>query len=437
MPFVRGKILPEVESTGRAKRTLDVLLSVERVNISTLTLLDELEQLRIYLASSGAFISIDLLCLENHRETRDALNKIGIECALIPESSDVKGIPQHVADRIDDSLKRLLSTALEHDADCIVSNKPDLLPYVEELEEAGVLLTSADFLLRYAETFARGHDVPWAFANKVWFEPWTSFYQLAEGWTFRRGLEFLDLCKSKGANRDAVELCRSLVYNRLGDMCFTRDRLCFYELQQAVAKRAQWKRQRFSTEVAYYLNFSYLLLYGAFDHAAALVNALFNLGVNERQVGARNREFLKALSGKLVGIQALFEKPSYVEFMRRVAALRHIAAHRGVLTPTKVVRDLDPPPTNDDLDQDIRDAGLDYLLLRHPPGQLRDAFREMLRSNARAARYERETLMEDVVLIEMDGKHGFIRPLTDTWFNFRSCTSFLNDVFSACAKALV
>jgi len=242
-------------------------------------------------------------------------------------------------------------------------------------------------------------------------------------------MQFLARCLSQHASRDAVELCRSLAYNRLGDLCFTRDRLCFYEMQQAVAKRAQWKRQKFSTEVAYYLNFYYLLLYGAFDHAAVLVNALFNLGVKERQVGARNQEFLKAVGAKSVEVQAVFEKPAYVEFIRRVAALRHIAAHRGVLTPTKVVQDLDHPPSNDELDQDIRDAGLDYLL--------RSPLREMLRSNARAARYERETLMEDVVLIEIDGKYGFIHPLNDTWWNFRSCTSFLNDIFSACAKALV
>ena len=312
-----------------------------------------------------------------------------------------------------------------------------LLPYVEEFGEAGVLLTSPDFLLRYAETFARGNDLPWAFANKVWFEPWMSFYQLSEQWTFTPGMDFLTLCQSKGANREAIELCRSLTYNRLGDLCFTRDRLCYYEIQQSVAKRAQWKRQRFSAEVAYYLNFYYVLLYGAFDHAAAFVNSLFSLGIKERQVSARNPEFLEALGIKLPDVQAVFKNPRHVEFIRRIASLRHTAAHRGVLTPTKVVQDLDQPPANDELDQDIREAGLDYLLLNVPPGQKRDGFREMLRSNARAARYERETLMEDVVLIEIDGKFGFIHPLNDTWWNFKSCMSFLSDVFSTCTKALV
>lgn len=156
--------------------------------------------------------------------------------------------------------------------------------------------------------------------------------------------------------------------------------------------------------------------------------------MRERQVAARNPEFLNALStNRLNGIKAVFEKPAHVDFIKRVAALRHTAAHRGVLTPTKVVQDMDKPPTSDELDQDIRDAGLEYLLFGMPAGAARDRMQEMLRSNARAARYERETLMEDVVLIEIEGKYGFIHPLNDTWWNFDRCTLFLNEVFGASA----
>ena len=44
--------------------------------------------------------------------------------------------------------------------------------------------------------------------------------------------------------------------------------------------------------------------------------------------------------------------------------------------------------------------------------------------------------MEDVILIKVGDKYGFIKPLMDTWWNFKSCTGFLNEVFSACLKAL-
>jgi hypothetical protein len=217
LPFVRGRILPETENTGRAKRVLDVLLSVGKLDESTLTSLDELEQLRVYLA---AFIppvcSIRILVPVDQVEVLGALQQFGIEAVAIELATTTERVPKKVADRLTDPLLGLLATALRHDVDCIVTNDPNLLPYAEEFTEAGTLLTSPDFLLRYAEVFVRGHDLPWAFGYMVWFEPWMSFYPLSEGWTFRSAMEFLTHCQSKGVNRDAIELCRSLAYNRLG-----------------------------------------------------------------------------------------------------------------------------------------------------------------------------------------------------------------------------
>lgn len=438
MPIVRGRILPEIKSTGRVKRTLDVLVSARALDRAMFNAFDELELLRIYLASFRPPVCEIRLLAPKGDSIFAAFGSIGIEILPATTSHSIAQITKEIADALPDSLRELLATALDHDADCVVTNDRDLLPYVEEFGKAGVLLTSPDFLLRYAEMFVRGHDVPWAFANKVWFAPWMSFYQLSERWTFESGMHFLELCQKKSGHSDASEFCRSLVYNRLGDLSFSRDRLCFLEMQQLASKRAQWRRQRFSAEIAYYLNFYYLQIHGAFDHAAVLVNALFALGVKERQVTARNPEFLNALTAqKLDDVRAVFEKPGHLEFIKRIAALRHTAAHRGVLTPTKVVQTLDHPPTNDELDQDIREAGLEYLIFGFPDGDDREKLREMLRSNARAARYEKETLMEDVLLIELDGKYGFIHPLNDTCWNFNRCTSFLADVFAACAAALV
>src|SRR5205814_3304467 len=50
-PFVRGRIFPEVESTGRAKSCLDVLLWLSKINTAELTALDMIEILRDYLSS--------------------------------------------------------------------------------------------------------------------------------------------------------------------------------------------------------------------------------------------------------------------------------------------------------------------------------------------------------------------------------------------------
>lgn len=240
MPFVRGNFVPVIESTGRLKRSLDVLLHLENLNGTTAASLQELEQLRAYLKSlDPRDCSIRLLAATDHRRILLTLRALEIEARPVTRSTSIERIPRNIAKDLTEPLKSLLSTALDQDADCIVTADSGMLSYVEEFNQAGVLVTSCDFLLRYAETFVRGHDVLWAFAHKVWFEPWMGFYQLSEPWTLKPGMDFLYLCQSKGVGRDAQELCRSLIYNRLGDLCFTRDRLCFYEIQQSVAKRAQ------------------------------------------------------------------------------------------------------------------------------------------------------------------------------------------------------
>ncbi len=51
MPFVRGRIVPEIESAGRAKNCLDVLLWLPRPSRDELAFLDLVDVLRTYLLS--------------------------------------------------------------------------------------------------------------------------------------------------------------------------------------------------------------------------------------------------------------------------------------------------------------------------------------------------------------------------------------------------
>ena len=118
-----------------------------------------------------------------------ALQAIRIDFVPIEKSADLRRVPQSVIDQLPDDLKIAAATALSIDADCVVVEDVTLLPFAEELDKVGILLTTPDFLLRYSEIFVRGHDTPWAFAYKVWFEPWIAFYQLSEEWVFRPGVQ--------------------------------------------------------------------------------------------------------------------------------------------------------------------------------------------------------------------------------------------------------
>jgi hypothetical protein len=436
MPLVRGRVIPETRLSGRAKKTLDILLWASALRKDDIQALDELEILRVYLGSmTPTEADIRLFVPGEHAAVIKTLATMRIEferVAIGQATDDIRELLRDAAPELADAV----STAKALNIDCIATNEKLWLPFIQEVEKQSMLLTDCTFLLPYSEIFVRGHDIPWAFRYKVWDEPWTAFYQLVEEETFKPGLALLHKANQKKAPTDAQETGRSLVLNRLGNLCFTRDRLFWYEIQRLAAKRAGWKRQRFAVEIAYFLNFYYLLVYGAFDHAALFVSQLLVLGLSPKQVGATYKRFLEALEKKSPALHSIFSNKAHKDFIDRIAALRHFAAHRGSLTPTTVVEELDHEPTLDELDADIRKAGLEETINMLPEGNAREGFREMARTNARWARYQKETVLEDVVLIELDGKFGFIHPHLDTGWNFDRVMTFLNDVFAECSKLL-
>ncbi len=255
---------------------------------------------------------------------------------------------------------------------------------------------------------------------------------MTEQETFEPGMRLLHVAQQKHLDEVGLETGRSLIHNRLPNLCFTRDRLLFYEIQRRVAIRAQWKRQEFAFEIAYYLNFYYLLIYGAFDHAALMVSQLLGLGLPERSVGATYKSFLEPLKSKNAGLYGVFTDAKLTEFIKRIGALRHHAAHRGSLMPTKLIEKPDKEPSNEELDAEITKAGMDDILLRMPMGESRESYRAILRQNFKMARYQK--VADGIVPIMIDGKSGFIRPALDTDWNFQMILSFLNRVFAELVK---
>jgi hypothetical protein len=428
--------LPEVELSGRTKFFLDVLLWTEELRAEDLGSLEELEILRTYLRSvHPAVCDIRFWVPSHHDKTRSLLSARRIEFSVMRAEKADQGLREKLSSSPPELVDAVRS-ALAVDADSLVVNRSEWLPFIEDVEKVYVFLADCTFLLPYSEIFVRGHDVPWSFAYQSWGMTWTAFYQLAERRTFALALDLLHEAYQKKAPGDAQETGRSLVYNRLGNLCFTRDRLLFYEIQRLASGRSGWKRQKFAFEIAYYLNFNYLLIYGAFDHAALFVSQLLKLGLPPRQVGATYKGFLDLLKSKSASLYSVFTTGANKEFIDRIGALRHFAAHRGSLMPTDVVKALDREPTPEELDTDIGAQGLEEILLMFPDGKAREGYREMLRANARIARYEKETLLKDVVLIELDGKYGFIRPHSDTAWNFERLMTFLTDVFKNCYPLL-
>ena len=335
---------------------------------------DAIEALRAYGSSLNPRVcSIEFLVPASDTETAKWLKT----CNISFKSVEVRKASPETAKKVaDGELADSTETALSCDSDAMVVNKHEWFPYIEDLEELGLFLTDAAFLKRQCEIFTRGYDVPWAFSLPIWNLTWTGFYHMTERPTFQVGFAFLNAALKKGVDGEARETGRSLLYNRLPNICFTRDRLLFFEIQRLRARRAKWQRQEFKFEIAYYLNFYYPLLYGGFDQLALLVSQTLKLGLAEKSVGATYKSFLDALQAKNPAIHAVFTDAKHSEFIRRIGALRHYASHRGSLMPSKLLEKPDREPTNEELDAEIANVGMDYLLNHMPEGELRDSFRE-------------------------------------------------------------
>lgn len=435
MPIDRGRLFLEVESTGRPKKSLDVLLWGSNWTRQNWDDLDEIEVLRDYLRTIRPSVcEIRLFVPATHAGTIEILGRLNIGFVAVEIINAKAETTKCVSDR---ELADATQTALACDADALVVSNIEWFPYCIDLENLGLFLTDTGFLKYYCEIFVRGHEVPWAFTSEVWGLTWNGFYHMTEQRTLGVGMDFLHAAQKRKASAEAQEAGRSLVYNRLPNICFTRDRLLFYEIQKMAARRAKWKRQEYAFEISYYLNFYYPLLYGGFDHVALLVNHCLQLGLPEKSVGATYQGFLDALKAKNSTLHGIFTDPKQIDFIKRIGYLRHYASHRGSLAPGKLIEKPDKELTDDEVDAMIVAAGMDDLLTFMPQGEMRESFQAVLRNNFRMTHYEKEgKAVDGIVPILLDGKWGYIRPANDTDWNFKNFLLFVNQILTELKKLL-
>ena len=94
MPVVRGRFVPEVQSTGRIKRFLDVLLWGTRWTQECLSDLDDIEFLRECIRSIRPGIcGIRLFVPPEHADTIEALQNLDVRlCRLRRVQPDRKSV---------------------------------------------------------------------------------------------------------------------------------------------------------------------------------------------------------------------------------------------------------------------------------------------------------------------------------------------------------
>jgi hypothetical protein len=435
MAVIRGKFVVEVEKSMVLRRMLRVLLWPEQLTQQSWLWLTDLDILRQYLHHElGDVCNIQLLVLDTNMALIGQAEALGLE--VIPV--DLVPAVDEIADDIDSlPLRQAIATGLNCDSDYIVVPN-ELLPYVEPVEEHfHIGLVDPSFLLRCVEIFVRGFGVAWSFANPILNQTFNTFYQFSERIeTFEPGFTLMNLLGSTNQDSMTVDTGRTLIFNRTVHMCYSRDKLLFYSLQRDAALRLNAIRQNFAQELAYHLNFYYLLLYGSFDHAALLVNAVCGLGLDERDVGAKYKKFLEALEPVSPALHAIFTEDTTTELLDRFGALRNYAAHRGSIAPSKLVEKPDKEPTNEEIDAYIHSSAQDAWMLDLPDSARKTMLLGLLRSNTKMELLEQNTIDKDIVIVNIKGKQFIIHPLLDTTWNFRRTVGFLQRVYAECIQIL-
>lgn len=94
----------------------------------------------------------------------------------------------------------------------------------------------------------------------------------------------------------------------------------------------------------------------------------------------------------------------------------------------------DHEPTNAELDAALAQSGRDDVLDFYPEGATRETMRQTLRTALKLDLYEKSA--EGMVLVEINGKQGFIRPMSDIEWNFNKFHRFVERTFTACQLTL-
>jgi len=338
---MRYQLIPEVASSSRAKRSLEILIARTSLNVAQAVQLVDVQLAKWYCEDLAGEIRLDfsMYVPENATTLRGVLDEFGVEYGLVPalEESDSDAIAE---------------LALAIGCDLVVSREVDALREVLN-DNLTILSNDPAAVLHAVEVHFRGFDVPWSFEWPAKNQPWSNFYTLSEETLFaplRRQWE-----SSTRANPKVAEVMRSLVADALPAMCFDRDRLEFYRQQDRWAERVGLERQSFRFESIPVLNHFYLALVGAVDQVAALVVHFYDLKVDEKDIGAITAAFRSARKA-VPGVAKVFSDRDFWKMYSIPQRIRHKAAHRGPIAP-QVVFSGDDDFTDDQLDAEAEKRG--------------------------------------------------------------------------------
>ena len=445
-PFIHGRIYPEVEEASLLSYELRILIDPASITSSITPFLIDFDILRSYLRDINDLpCRVTLLApaqpASEMQNEYGVLGQYGVEIlstrsVIHPKVAEVFSTP---AERSNNDLA-IASSALWGDADfVVVKNKQIADGLAEYYKKISMDIGDWNKAKQICEVFVRGHEVPWSFTNPIWGCPYGPFYTMTE---LRENKALIDLYTSatqKEVEDDIREFIRSLVFNRCSNICYTRDKLLFYQVQRLKAERHKLTRQNFSFELGYFLNHQYLLLWGGLDQICWIVNGVFGLGFGEKdwmKVGVLNKEFLKKLTEVTPELADIFKDQEFIKWVKMLRGCRHFVAHSGIAMPGELYFKPEKELLDEEIDKEIeQDQDWQNLKKMLPKEFLEKTARPTMRLKKRLKKLDK--LPDAVMKIKIDDKEAVIFPLVNIEWDFNNFMQFAEKVAIKCTARIM
>lgn len=435
MPAINGRIYAQVDDWQLPSRTLRIFVELAAAIPGRQHFYD-IDALRLFLASSSAACSIDLVTRGTAVDVRKACAGLSrpIEASETIASQEVaarvEGLLGHCREHLGASYDAILG-ACAANCDVVV---PAVLPTspTSHVLRRTLRMSVCDWLdaKRECEVFCRGHDAPWSFAVEAWGLPFQGLYSLSE--PPRELLALREAAVGKALDGDTLDLLRSLAMNRIPAILFTRDRLLFHLQQQRWALRNGIRKGSPQFHLDYHLNHLYLLLWGGMEHMSWIVNGTLGLGVQDHEhwkVGVAKDAFLGLIRATAPSVHAAFTDEAFVAWRKIIAYARHQAAHRGTTVSSQLYFSDGPAPSTADLDAMV-EADPEWRDLVATLGEsLAEESRDVFRLRARTSKLREAP--ERVIKVKIGGDMGLVTPLLNVEHDVHTCLRWIARVSNA------
>jgi hypothetical protein len=407
MPFVYGKIYPEVESAGLLNHRFKILIELRQDQdlVDFLPFIREVCTLKVHLndiVDSPAHLELFIPPILN-----SGYLTICKELGLTPVILG-KDVPDH---------KEKVKLMAEFvDADLVVTEKKEVMDFLNKERERYFLVENRDGAKKSIEVFVKGHEVPWSFSDPCWNMPWETFYQFSDKFGRKTFEVYETKFRTVGLDDHTIEIVRSLLLNRVSQICYTRDKLLFYVQQRNYAKRHNWKRQGFKSELSYYLCNYYLLLWGGIDQLSRILNNSLDLRCKRSKIGIEKDDFVSKIISVDTNLGNLYKDEKFLQWIKQLRFNRHFTAHEGSIILSPIVEAPESEPSDEELEKEAEATRSWALLKMTLPPEMFEHYRTLLKQNIRISKYK--VLVDDAMVIQ-DGKEKIIfRPFNNIEWDF-------------------